>query len=87
MDQFEKIPKGVLKDVLIKVGNFIYPIDFVVLETKLVANPRDHISIILGRPFLVTANTLISCCNGVMKLSFGNMTVDLNIFNLGNKSN
>ncbi|XP_020269345.1 uncharacterized protein LOC109844641 [Asparagus officinalis] len=37
----------------------------------------------LGRPFLATSNALINCRTGQMKLSFGNMTVDLNIFNLG----
>ena len=37
---------------------------------------------ILGRPFLATANTLINCRSGVMKISFGNMTVELNIFQI-----
>jgi len=40
------------------------------------------IRVILGRPFLPTSNALINCRNGMMKLSFGNMTLDLNIFNL-----
>jgi hypothetical protein len=35
---------------------------------------------ILGRPFLAMANTLINCRIGVMKIYFGNMTVELNIF-------
>ena len=41
--------------------------------------------IILGRPFLVTANAIINCQNGVMQLTFGNMTLELNIFHLSNK--
>ena len=40
---------------------------------------------ILGRPFLATANALINCRTGVMKISFGNMTVELNIFNINNQ--
>jgi hypothetical protein len=28
------------------------------------------------------ANALINCRNGVMKISFGNMTIELNIFNI-----
>ena len=36
---------------------------------------------ILGCPFLATSNALINCRNGVLKLSFGNMTLKLNIFN------
>ncbi|XP_042987199.1 uncharacterized protein LOC122315389, partial [Carya illinoinensis] len=35
-----------------------------------------------GRPFLATSNALINCRSGVLKLSFGNMTLELNIFNL-----
>ena len=41
--------------------------------------------IILGRPFLATANAIINCRNGVMQLTFGNMTLELNIFHLNNK--
>ena len=33
-DRSIKIPKGIIEDVLIKVGDFVFPIDFVVLETK-----------------------------------------------------
>ncbi|XP_075500108.1 uncharacterized protein LOC142538692 [Primulina tabacum] len=39
-------------------------------------------NLILGRPFLVTSNALINCRNGIMKLSFRNMTLELNVFNL-----
>jgi hypothetical protein len=39
-----------------------------------------EIPVILGRPFLAMANVLINCRSGVMKISFGNMTVELNIF-------
>ena len=41
--------------------------------------------IILGRPFLATSNAIINCQNGVMQLTFGNMTLELNIFHLGSK--
>ncbi|XP_073113079.1 uncharacterized protein [Elaeis guineensis] len=40
----------------------------------------------LGRPFLATANAEINCRNGLMKLSFGNMTIELNVFNLEQES-
>uniref|UniRef100_A0A2N9EEQ6 Retrotransposon gag domain-containing protein n=1 Tax=Fagus sylvatica TaxID=28930 RepID=A0A2N9EEQ6_FAGSY len=43
------------------------------------------IPVILGRPFLATSNALINCRSGVLKLSFGNMTVELNIFNTCNQ--
>jgi hypothetical protein len=41
-----------------------------------------EIPVILGGPFLATANALINCRSGVMKISFGNMTVELNIFHI-----
>ena len=84
-DRSVKIPRGVVENVLIKVSNFIYPVNFVFLETEPVINPKGYIPIILGRPFLTTTNTLINYRNGLMKLSFENMTIDLNIFNLENK--
>ena len=41
--------------------------------------------IILRRPFLATSNAIINCQNGVMQLTFGNMTLELNIFHLSSK--
>jgi len=52
------------------------------LERERVANVANQIPIILGCPFLATANAFINCRNGMMRLSFGNMTLELNIFNL-----
>ena len=86
-DRSIKMPKGIVEDVLIKVGDFVFSVDFVVLETQPVSNPKNQIPIILGRPFLATSNALINCRNGSMKLTFGNMTIDLNIFNVGKEPN
>jgi hypothetical protein len=44
-----------------------------------------QIQVILGRPFLATANVLINCRIGLMKITFGNMTVELNIFDINNQ--
>ena len=80
-----KIPKGTIEDVLIQVNKFYYPVDFVVLDIEPVAVGANHVPIILGRPFLATSNAIINCRNGVMQLTFGNMTLDLNIFHLSKK--
>ena len=80
-----KIPKGIVEDVLVKVDKFYYPVDFVVLDTKPVAEGTNQVPIILGRPFLATSNAIINYRNGVMQLTFGNMTLKLNIFHLGSK--
>jgi hypothetical protein len=47
-----------------------------------IVTPDAEIPVILGRPFLAMANALINCRSGVMKISFGNMTVELNIFHI-----
>ena len=80
-----KIPKGIVEDVLVKVDKFYYLVDFVVLDTEPIENGPNHVPIILGRPFLATANAIINCRNGVMQLTFGNMTLELNIFHLSHK--
>jgi hypothetical protein len=56
-----------VEDVIIKVDKFYY------LEKQ--------IPIILGLHFLVTANACINCRTQVMKISFGNIKIRLNIFN------
>ena len=84
-DRSIKIPKGTVEDVLIKVEKFYYPVDFVVLDTEPVAVRAIHVPIILGRPFLATSNAIINCRNVVMHLTFGNMTLELNIFHLSKK--
>jgi hypothetical protein len=79
-DRSVKVPRGIVEDVLIKVDKFYFPVDFIVLDTEPVYNLGSQIPVILGRPFLATANALINCRTRVMKISFGNMTVELNMF-------
>ncbi|RVW41822.1 hypothetical protein CK203_108411 [Vitis vinifera] len=44
------------------------------------------ISVMIGeRPFLATSNAIINCRNGLMQLTFGNMTLELNIFYMSKK--
>ena len=68
-----------------KVDKFYYLIDFVVLDTEPITEGINQVPIILGRPFLATSNAIINYRNGVMQLTFGNMTLELNIFHLSNK--
>ena len=84
-DRSVKIPKGIVEDVLVKIDKFYYPVDFVVLDTEPIASEPNHVPIIVGRPFLATASAIINFRNGVMQLTFGNMTMELNIFHLNNK--
>jgi hypothetical protein len=70
-----KRPRGIIEDVLIKVDKFYYPMDFIVIGTEPMHDVVNQIPVILGRPFLATANALINYRTGVMKISFENMTV------------
>ena len=84
-DRSVKIPKGIVEDVLVKVDNFYYRVDFMVLDIEPMAESTHQVPIILGRPFLATTNAIIKCRNGVTQLTFGNMTLELNIFHLSNR--
>jgi hypothetical protein len=79
--KYVKVPRGIVEDVLVQVYKFIYFMDFIILDTQPV-EACNLIPVILGRPFLATFNALINCRNGLIKLSFGNMTLKMNIFNI-----
>jgi len=81
VDRSVKVPRGIVEDVLVQVDKFIYPVDFIVLDTQPV-EACNIIPVILGRLFLATFNALINYRNGLMKVSFGNMTLEMNIFNI-----
>ena len=68
-----------------QIDKFYYPADFVVLDTDPSAKGTNSVPIILGRLFLATSNAIINCRNGIMQLSFGNMTMELNVFYLCKK--
>ena len=74
--------RGMIEDVLVKIEHFYYLVNFIVLDYQPVLHPSAHTPIILGRPFLVTANALINCRNRRMQLTFGSMTLELNIFHV-----
>ena len=79
-DRLLRKPRGIVEDVLVKIDKFYYPVDFLVLDTIAIVNKESKISLILGRKFLATANALINCRNALMILSFGNMTLEVNVF-------
>ncbi|XP_016163105.1 uncharacterized protein LOC107605661 [Arachis ipaensis] len=55
VDKTQKQAEGVVENVLVKVGNYFLPTDFVVLDME-----ESYLHpIILGRPFLATATALI----------------------------
>ena len=58
-------PKGILSDVALRIGKLVVPCDFVIMDI-----PEDvKTPIILGRPCLVTASTLIDVARGKLVMS------------------
>jgi hypothetical protein len=48
VDRLVKIPREIVKDVLIKVDKFYFPMDFIVLDTKPIQVIGTEIPVILG---------------------------------------
>ena len=69
-------PKGIIEDVLIKVGKFIFPMDFVVLDME----EDEKVPLILERPFLATSRALIDVESGELTLKVGDDKVQLSIY-------
>ena len=61
-------PYGVVEDVLVKVRHFTFPVDFVIMNTE----EDIKIPLILGRPFMLTANCVVDIGNGNLELSIDN---------------
>ncbi|CAN6445370.1 unnamed protein product [Victoria cruziana] len=78
-DRSVKAPQGILEDVLLKIEDFVFPVDFVILDMKGV-DAEHQMLIILGRSFLATTNACINCCTGILEISFGDQKLRLNIF-------
>ncbi|XP_070036503.1 uncharacterized protein [Nicotiana tomentosiformis] len=66
-DRTVKRPTGILDDVLVQVGKFVFPADFVILDCQV----DEEIPIILGRSFLATGRALIDCEIGELKMRIG----------------
>ena len=67
--------EGILKDVLIKVGKFIFLVDFVVIDIE----EDKQVPLRLGRLFLATGATLIDVRKGELTLKVGNEEVHFNL--------
>ena len=68
-------PEGVLEDVLVKVGKFIFPVDFVIMKME----EDTQVPILLGRPFSATRAALIDVQKGELTLRVGNEAVHFNL--------
>nr|GEV79348.1 reverse transcriptase domain-containing protein [Tanacetum cinerariifolium] len=75
VDQSIIRPKGVAKDVFVKVGKFYFPTDFVVVDFD--ADPR--VPLILERSFLRTGRTLIDVCGEKITIRVNDKAITFNL--------
>ena len=64
-------PEEVLEDVLIKVGKFIFPVDFIVMDME----EDTQVPLLVGRPFLAIGAALIDMKKGEFTLRVGEEAV------------
>ncbi|XP_075096226.1 uncharacterized protein LOC142174344 [Nicotiana tabacum] len=69
-------PEGVIKDVLVQVGSFIFPADFIILDYE----PDQEVLFILGRPFLAMGRAIIDVSEGKMTIRVGDRVEVLNVY-------
>ncbi|GJZ68173.1 reverse transcriptase domain-containing protein [Tanacetum coccineum] len=75
VDRSITYPKGLAKDVFVKVGKFHFPTDFVVVDFE--ADPR--VPLILGRSFLRTGRALIDIYGEEITLRVDSEAVTFNL--------
>ncbi|GJT65215.1 reverse transcriptase [Tanacetum coccineum] len=75
VDRSIKYPIGVCENLLVKINKFIFSVDFVVLEI----DEDELVPIILGWPFVATAQGVIDVHEGRLSLRVDNETFTFNI--------
>ena len=68
-------PEGFIEDVLVKVGKFIFPVDFIILDME----EDSQVPLLPGRPFLAIGATLIDMQKGVLTLRVEEEAADFNL--------
>ncbi|CAM8982152.1 unnamed protein product [Rhodiola kirilowii] len=66
-DRSCKQPEAMIKDVLVQVGELVFPADFYVLKMEN-CGTTDPAPILLGRPFLKTSKMKIDCDSGTLSM-------------------
>ncbi|KAL7603563.1 hypothetical protein Lser_V15G19103 [Lactuca serriola] len=68
-------PRGIVEDILVKIGKFVFLVDFVLMDMKEDVN----VLIILGRPLLNTTRALVDVSESKLTLRVGNDEEDFGI--------
>ncbi|CAM8943899.1 unnamed protein product [Rhodiola kirilowii] len=78
-DRSCKQPEGKIEDVLVQVGELVFPADFYVLKMEN-CGPNDHAPSLLGRPFLKTSKMKIDCGSGMLLMEVEGEVFSFDIF-------
>ncbi|CAL9019025.1 unnamed protein product, partial [Prunus brigantina] len=79
-DRSVKYPRGIVEDILVQVDKLILPADFVVLDMEEAPIHDRELPILLGRPFMATAKTIIDVQNGLLTMTVLGETVQFKVF-------
>ncbi|KAH1246879.1 hypothetical protein GmHk_06G016884 [Glycine max] len=75
-DRSITIPYGVIEDMLVRVKQFIFPANFVVMDIF----EDTNIPIILGRPFMLTASCIVDMGRKKLEMGFEDQEIDFDLF-------
>ncbi|MCI26614.1 hypothetical protein A2U01_0047811, partial [Trifolium medium] len=70
-------PHDILHDVLVRVAEFVFPANFVILDME---EDREVEPLLLGRPFLATGRALINVEMGELMLRTNGEQIMFNVF-------
>jgi len=82
-DRSIKYPHGIVEDLLVKVDNILFPVDFVVMDIEEDA----QVPLILGRPFMKTTKVIMDVDKARLKVCVQDEEVSFNVFEAMNYSN
>ncbi|XP_019457608.1 PREDICTED: uncharacterized protein LOC109357994 [Lupinus angustifolius] len=77
VDRSVKYPYGVVEDVFVKVDGLVFPVDFFLMDIE----EDKEVPLILGRPFMKTAQVIIDVDDGKLKVRrVEDQEVNFNVF-------
>lgn len=69
-------PLGVMEDVLVKVGELTFPVDFVIMDIE----EDREVPIILGKPIIMISKVIVDIGVGCLQPKLEDQVMNFNIF-------
>ena len=70
---------------MVQIGEFVYLVDFIVLDIDTGHDTRLATVVLLGRPFLATVDAVIHCRSGMLEIKFRNLRSTMRVVEAVNK--